>query len=185
MRSSCSCGVISTIRHPTHSHRSRSVYLCAGAEFSVGVRMQTAPSKRFALAAPKPLCSEPAIGCEPTNRLPRLLPVANDSRLDTAHICDCRRGQAPERVVRQAGASRRSACRRRKYRSETTSVASRRQRERTCALFPPTVVSAPTHADSSLGRDCNASASEPPIRPGPKMATVLRGQGRFYSCRGT
>jgi hypothetical protein len=34
-------------------------------------------------------------------------------------------------------------------------------------------------------RDCNASASEPPIRPGPKMATVLRGQGRFYSCMGT
>jgi hypothetical protein len=34
--------------------------------------MQTAPSKRFARAALIPLCSEPAIGWEPTNRPPRI-----------------------------------------------------------------------------------------------------------------
>ena len=30
-----------------------------------------------------------------------------------------------------------------------------------------------------------AKASEPPISPGPKMATVLRGPRKFYSCKGT
>jgi hypothetical protein len=39
-----------------------------GADDLSGVTMQTAPSKRSSRAASSPVCSEPAMGCDPTNR---------------------------------------------------------------------------------------------------------------------
>jgi hypothetical protein len=150
--------------------------------------MQTAPSKRSGRAASRPLCSEPAIGCEPTNRPPRMPSSCRTTPVLTlpTSVTVASRGRAGaifSANVRITPIGVQSTQRLDPLAVSSSSVET--EGKRRSALAADSFERVQTRK-SHFGRTfLRASASEPPMSPGPKMATVLRGQGRFYSCKGT
>ena len=188
---SCSAGAISTRRHPASRQRLQTDSNAAGSAAGVGVRMQTAPSYKSAEAAAMPLRSEPAIGCAPTNRPPRM--GSSPSTIERFTLPASVAAASGGRSFASSGPSETMdfGGRQRTAMEQSRTIAARSvETLQPGRYFPACSTASARRAQTEMGRGFgprrSAIASEPPMSPGPRMATGrLRERGRSCPSRGT